>query len=74
MRRTAAQVLVNTYTAANCCDASDARYGLQTLIERSTVTELGLPAVMRRIVALRRVIRKYEPTYIRTTFGHCENI
>lgn len=64
MTRTAAQILDTRriYTAAMCCDASDARYALETLTAECSAAELMMPAVSRRYFSLRKVLAKFDPT------------
>lgn len=59
--RTATAVLFNVYTAAQCCDANDARISLEHIYARASTEEQMLPAVLRRIIALRKKLAKFEP-------------
>lgn len=59
--RTSSQILLHVYTAAQCCDGNDARIALEMIYEKATAEEQMLPAVLRRIIALRKVLRKHEP-------------
>jgi hypothetical protein len=57
----ASDVLKGVYTAAMCADAQDARIGLQTIVERLGDLSLDtFPAVLRRYMAFRRLINKFE--------------
>lgn len=59
--RTTTQILKNVYTAAQCTDANDARIALENIYENATAEEQALAGVLRRVIALRKVLRKHDP-------------
>jgi hypothetical protein len=59
--RTATQVLANVYTAAQCTDANDARIALEHIYQHASADEQALPSVLRRVIALRKQLAKFEP-------------